>query len=578
MKKTTFAEYLAHRSKGRLIIELDEKTPPKDGPNSAVAGEGGGAAAAAPPGANTGISSTVNLGKDNEFKPFVITDDPRNPAYPSNRNLAPIVRAFLESPKVKVYNSMDKEGAPKPHTLPQKKLYMVGGSVRDHLHGKTPHDIDLVTDATPDEIRMILSDNGFEETDANAAPEEPAMPPDPMAGPDDSADVEPSKPSKTKKGGSPRSSVHGSKIFYVKGRDKAGTDFVFGVKVNGQEFDLATFRKDSKGSDGRHPDQMSFAGHKDDSARRDLTINSLYLLVNNPDGPNAQVTDFHGGIHDLANNDVRFVGNAQDRLDEDLLRALRYVRFAARYGKGKVQEDIKNAIKKVAPNIRKVVSPERIQEEFSKGLAYEDVDPAIYVKLYKDMGLLDVVFPGMKVKLDAPEDYPQDRDKAVVIASLLRGNPPEAVSQCLQDGKWSGQDIKRVMFLLKMLEMHPHLAPDELDQYLRQYQSSGINPKGLESWWDSNKKGNKELLRSFVDFAGGPRVSPMNRGDDGKEGVHPQFADLLDASSGKPRPRAGVNPSAIGVRKREAEHGNWQKLYQSYQPRARRPPESGTPV
>ena len=530
MKKTSFHEYLIARAGRRLVLEMDEKGGDQKEKSDTAA-----------------VSSTITLGKDNDFKPFIVTDDPRNPAYPSNRNLAPIVRAFLESPKVKVYNSLTKDGESKPHTLPQKKLYMVGGPVRDHMRGLTPKDIDLVTDATPDEIRMILTDSGFKETDAKQY---------------DDATGDP------KKAKAPRSSDHGDKIFYVKGRDKAGTDFVFGVKVNGQEFDLATFRKDGHSSDQRTPDQMQFASHKEDAARRDLTINSMYLTLNNPDGPNATVTDFHGGAHDLIKKKVRWVGKAQDRLDEDLLRALRFIRFVARYGNGDAEEGSVTAIKKVAPQIRKAVSAERIQDEFSKGLAYEDVDPAVYIKLYKDMGLLDVVFPGMHFKLESPDDYPKDRDKAVVIASLLRGNDPQAVKQCLVDGKWSGQDTKRVMFLLKILDIHPHLDPEELDQYLHQYQSSGIQEKGLSSWWDANKKGNPELMRAFLNHAKGERVRTVHTDPEtGHEGLHPAFADIMDPETRKAK--EGVHPSEIGRRRREEEHRNWRTGYEQLQPRAR---------
>jgi tRNA nucleotidyltransferase/poly(A) polymerase len=262
-----------------------------------------------------GVSTSVVLGKNNNFKPFVVADDSRNPDFPKNKNLAPIIRAFKDSKKVRVYDSISRDGEPKAHTLGAKALFMVGGAVRDHLKGKTPKDIDLATDATPDEIRMILADAGFTELKKGRSIHD--LPPD----------------------------VDRARFFYVKGQDNNGNDFVFGVKVNGQEFELATFRKDSHSSDGRRPNEMSFGSHYDDAARRDLTFNSMYIALTNDNGPNSKLTDFHGGIHDLQNGNVKFVGNPDDRLEEDLLRALRYARFAAKLGGGNIDPNIEKAIK-----------------------------------------------------------------------------------------------------------------------------------------------------------------------------------------------------------------------------------------
>lgn len=513
-----FEEYFKQRQSKRPLVEMDEKKsePAKPG----------------------GVTTNITLGKDNDFQPFVVTDDPRNPAYPSYPNLAPVIRAFQDSNKVAVYNSMGNDGSAKPHKLGSKKLFLVGGPVRDHLKGKTPKDLDLATDATPDEIRMILLDAGFVETDAVDAPAKDAR----------------------------SSSKNGSKIFYVKGKDKGSNqDFVFGVKVNGEEFDLATFRKDSKESDGRRPNSMQFAGHKDDADRRDLTINSMYISLTNPDGPNNTLTDFHGGVRDIMHGDVRFVGNPEDRLNEDLLRALRYVRFLARYGNGKPNQDAKEAIAKVLPKMldRKVLSPERIQDEFSKGLSSKDVDPAVYIKLYKELGLIDIVFPGVKINTTS---LPQDRDKSVVTAMLLRDNKPEVVLNALKDAHWSTQDTNRVVFLIKMLNFHPHVSPEELDQYLRQYQSSGINPKSLKSFWGSQKPDQGGVIDSFVNFVGSPRVSTMQNDEFGNPRVRSEFEDLFDTDgANRFRPRSGIDPSGvpyrnlIGQRQREMEHQNWLK-------------------
>lgn len=540
-----------------LLREMDEKKPPgKD--------KEGGDKGSAPAGPG-GVSTSLKLGSNNDFAPFVVTDDPRNPEYPSHENLAPIIRAFKDASKVKVYDSMGPDGKPKPHNLPQKKLYLVGGPVRDHLMKQTPNDLDLVTDATPDEIRMILRDAGFKEV---GGPKGTQSGGGSGQGPANRNEGVPGKPTNgtpgktTSNGGGPPSSSagQGPKWYMVKGRDKTGKDFVFSVHVNGQEFDLATFRKDH-GGDGRHPDQMEFGSHQDDASRRDLTINSMYLLLTNDNGPNTDVSDFHGGIHALMNGNVSFVGNPEDRLKEDYLRALRYARFAAKFGKGKVDPQVAQVIKTMGPDIADNVSPERIREEFLKGLKYEDVDPAQFIKIYKDLGLLDIVFPGLQMKLDKPEDFPTERDPALLMSQLFKGNDPKMIQAVLRNGKWSNQEQGRVGFLHNILNLSPATDPDTLERHMNDYKHSGVMDKAVEGWFSKNRKDAPHLIQAFLAHAKSPRVNAVRKnGETGFPEVDPDFMDLFDQMSGKPKPGMEME---VGKRKRKKEHSNFMAVLKS---------------
>jgi hypothetical protein len=361
--------------------------------------------------------------------------------------------------------------------------------------------------------------------------------------------------------GPPKTSAgQGPKWYKVKGRDKTGKDFVFMVHVNGQEFDLATFRKDH-GGDGRHPDQMEFGSQQDDASRRDLTINSMYLALTNDNGPNADVSDFHGGIHALMNGQVSFVGKPEERLKEDYLRALRYARFAAKFGKGKVDPQVAAVIKKMGPDIAENVSAERIREEFLKGLKYEDVDPAQFIKIYKDLGLLDIVFPGLQMKLDKPEDFPSDRDPALLLSHLFKGNDPKMIQAVMRNGKWSNQEQGRVGFLHKILSLSPATDPDTLEKHMTDYKHSGVMDKAVEGWFSKNRKDAPHLIQAFLAHAKSPRVSAVKKnGETGFPEVDPGFMDLFDQMSGKPKP--GMEQE-VGKRKKKKEHSNFQAVLKS---------------
>ena len=275
----------------------------------------------------TSIKSEITLGKDNDYEPFIVGNGARE-------NLAIIVRAFEQSDKVQFGPKTIDPKTPKTpgqsgsgltqQKLKKKSIYLVGGAVRDHLRGVTPNDYDLATDATMDEMRLILKNSGFTETQ-------------PQTNIDSDYEVDGEKYQHLPK-------AHNSnKKFFVKGADTRGEEFVMGVKVNGETFEVATFRKDTKGtSDGRNT-QMEFTPNiEEDAARRDFTINAMYIPLK--EGPCNKLIDIHGGIHDLRNKKIRFVGDPKERLEEDQLRAPRYARFAAEYGDTDTPPDVMKAI------------------------------------------------------------------------------------------------------------------------------------------------------------------------------------------------------------------------------------------
>lgn len=411
------------------------------------------------------VSAEIKLSDDSDYKPFVVSDE----VHP---NLRPIVKAFLDSSNVAYPGSrglgsklttLDKSGETTPK-LKKKSLYLVGGAVRDHLQGRTPKDYDLATDATPDEIRLILANAGFKESAPQGGGNAP------------------------KKGYENLKEPGGkNKIFYAKGWDRGGNEFVIGAKVNGEEFEIATFRKDSKGGDGRTPDKMEFSGLEDDSSRRDFTQNSMYIPLTSADGPNGKLIDPHGGAHHLRSGEVNFVGNPKERLEEDQLRALRYIRFAAASGKTQIPQEILSAIEDIKdlPS----VSRERIREEFLKGLEHPDIDPKKYIGMYKQSGLLNTVFPRMTFKLDSPNDFSDTKDKRLALAWLLRGNSPSAVQSMLKDSNWTNNEVSDIIHLIKIAGWMDSKGQDEEDFYDQFYdiknalhQRTGLVPSTVRKW------------------------------------------------------------------------------------------------
>jgi putative nucleotidyltransferase with HDIG domain len=208
----------------------------------------------------------------------------------------------------------------------------------------------------------------------------------------------------------------------------------FGVViVNGHE--IATFRKDI--GKGRRPDAVDFTDIKGDVKRRDLTINALFYDIDKN-----TIVDLVGGIKDLKKKQVRTVGSADERFDEDPLRKLRALRFQATIG-GKLHPDTFAALKK-NPSL-KGVSSERIREEFVKSLIKAKT-PSNYLKLANNFGMLHQILPGLSIN----KKFINSNDYIVQLAYLLKDNKPSKLGNKLNSIRYTVKESTNVLFLVSL--------------------------------------------------------------------------------------------------------------------------------
>lgn len=166
-------------------------------------------------------------------------------------------------------------------------------------------------------------------------------------------------------------------------------------------FEVATFRKDGPYHDGRHPCSVAFTGEEEDARRRDFTINALFY-----DPVDRKVLDYVGGLDDLRTGLVRAVGVPRERFEEDHLRLLRAIRFAARL-RYAIERETYQAIRESAPRIT-LTSAERIRDELLKMLTEGGTRRAF--EMLDDTGLLHQILPevsAMKGVAQPPEFHPE---------------------------------------------------------------------------------------------------------------------------------------------------------------------------
>lgn len=478
-------------------FQLREETgaKPSEGDGEKVGSNGDGNL----PGAGN-ITSRIKLQKkegSREFTPFTINKT-------THPNLRVLIKAFADSQNVGVgYTTIDKSKGEVEPNLKKKVLYLTGGAVRDHLKGKTPRNYDLVTDATPSEMRMILTqpDTQFTETKPRegdyASDERYAKLPAPG----------------TK-----------NKIFYASRWDKQGKELEVTSEINGEQFSIATLSKSSKSRRVQPDKGQSAASVEEDSANRDFTINSLYIPLTTADGDNSELIDPHGGAHHLKNGEVKAVGDdLESRIAEDPSTALRYMKMVTRYGKSdKIPEKDQQSISRHKDLAG--VDKDTVRKEFLSGLEHPDSDPRKYMKMFQNTGLLNSVFPG--VDFD-PEQMPEDfrGDRWLAPAWVLRNNDPEDIKTMLSNGGWSKQESGDIAYLVKLYQWGAKNKFDPKDFYDMKSAHTGLTSSKVREWMQMAKANGPEvdnfLRQDDKDLA------PYSQGADGKRTVNPQYTKFL---------------------------------------------------
>jgi putative nucleotidyltransferase with HDIG domain len=190
--------------------------------------------------------------------------------------------------------------------------------------------------------------------------------------------------------------------------------------------EVATFRNDGAYLDGRHPAEVRFStSAREDVLRRDFTINGMMLdpvLQAQTCNLTSSLLDYVGGQNDLRDGIVRAIGEPQRRFEEDKLRMLRAVRFAARLGYS-IEPATERAIRELAAGIHRV-SRERVRDELTRMLTEGHARRAF--ELLDQSGLLRHALPEIdRLRgVDQPPEYHPEGDVWVHTLLLLEKLPP----------------------------------------------------------------------------------------------------------------------------------------------------------
>lgn len=227
------------------------------------------------------------------------------------------------------------------------QAFLVGGCVRDLLLQREPSDYDIATSARPEQVLALF----------------------------------------------PGSVLVGAHF-----------GVVLAKTAGGEAVEIATFRSDHAYEDGRRPSTVSFeTDPRRDTQRRDFTINALLM-----DPESGEVTDYTGGLADLRDGVIRAIGEPARRFEEDHLRMLRAVRFAARF-EYRIEDATFAAIRDLRHSIHRI-SAERIRDELTRMLT--EGHPRRAFELLHDTGLLRELLPEIEAMrgVEQPPEYHPEGD------------------------------------------------------------------------------------------------------------------------------------------------------------------------
>jgi poly(A) polymerase len=156
--------------------------------------------------------------------------------------------------------------------------------------------------------------------------------------------------------------------------------------TNSNKFEITTLRQDVK-TDGRHAEVSFIDNWKQDSERRDFTINAIYMDIR------GKIYDLQNGRDDLKNKKINFIGNPSTRIEEDYLRIIRYLRFCIQYNIKHSEPKVINSIKLNLNGIKNL-SKERILSELYKIFNLKTINILLENNEIKNIFLL--IFPEFK--------------------------------------------------------------------------------------------------------------------------------------------------------------------------------------
>lgn len=438
---------------------------------------------------NEPIVSKIRLkenDRNGEFRPFLVN-------HKSHQVLIPIINGFENSKEINLgYSTVTKDkGIIKP-TLKKKTIYLTGGSLRDHLKNKTFSTYDCVTDASPDEIRIILKSDFAKLTEVQ---------------PEDK-DIETLKyyknlPTKENK----------KKVFYANKWDSKNEEMEFVAEIDGQKVHIATLSLNVKNRMLVPKERKLVTTIEKDSTSRDLTINAIYLKLKNMDGENNELFDPQGGAYDLKNGNIVTVKKTENAFASDPYLPYRIANLATRFSYNKkIPEQICKHIK--SDHTQTGIKRQNLRKLYMSSIENFDIPTDLYILNLISCDLTEHIFPGLKV---VKPSMHTSNSKISTTAYILRENSVEKIEKVLETMGWSKNDIENITKLVNLYNFSENtfnsnliydlfskpytMSNSIIKDFLKYIGKEGLYQKLFEHDYSS-------VMKKYIDSDGERKVNP----------------------------------------------------------------------
>ena len=213
-------------------------------------------------------------------------------------------------------------------------------------------------------------------------------------------------------------------------------------------FEVATFRKDGLYLYGRRPETVEYSSPPEDAQRRDFTINGMFY-----DPIRETILDFVGGQKDLREGIVRAIGTPQERFQEDRLRMIRGVRLSARFG-FEIEETTESAIRELAHTLLPAVAMERVWQELQKMTAHPGMADGLLrlyqlgllSEVFPELRIVEPTT--VHSRIDVSRRFPADTPTALYLHQLFEGDDFESHQMRMRRLRASNEAIKWIQAYL----------------------------------------------------------------------------------------------------------------------------------
>lgn len=368
----------------------------------------------------------------------------------TNNTLQPIIDSFNNSDSVNLgYTTIKKDGEEEKPSLKKKTVWLTGSSLRKHLSNETFYNYTCVTNASPDEIKMILNQSNYKFDQVKPKAEIGSI------------ETYKNLPETTEN----------KYFFYVSKVDEKNNEMEITASISGNLVYLATLNKNIKFKIGKNDLRKFTSNIVEDAKGRDFSVNAIYLKLKNSNGENNDVSDPVGGVHDIANKNIRLLNSPEMTFKVNPALIITFCELSAKYNENKKinKEDLEK-IKSMMEGLKDF--PKLFLQTLRNSINNASTPIFNFISNVYSTGLFSKIFPNLKISLPHM-GLPRYYD--FIIGYLLHENDKEKIFNSLEDLDFSKFQIKEIDFVVDLTKWIESGDEDLLKSLLDHQNNQSVN-------------------------------------------------------------------------------------------------------